>query len=559
LTALGGAVGESTVAWLVLCAVVTPVLAALASAFARGRGLPLVGAIAAGPMLVLGLVAPSTGVEVQVDWLLLGARFGVDAHSGPFALLTGTLWVAASIACVGYFDSTERRRIAPWWLLALTGSIGLVLALDGVTYFLFFALMSFASYGLVVHRGDADAFRAGRIYMWYVMAGEIALFAGLALSDTHPDVTAALLLVGFGIKAGALVLHSWLPLAHGAAPAPASAVLSGAMLKAGLLGWLRFVDSDAPWADTVGLGLVGLGMAGAIAGALLGIVQHHSKVVLAYSSVSQMGIVIAAFGMLLAVDSRSGAAACAAFALHHALAKSALFLGVGVLERLSGTARRIGLGMMAVPALGLVGVPFTSGAVAKAQIKALALGLPEPWAVTLGWALPVTAVGTALLMLRLFATLGGPRKGPCPAALWLPAVLLAAAGLAIAAAGGEPIASTGSLWEIAGAVVPAVLAVGILLGWRWLSRLVGLRAPRVQPGDIAAAIESRILAWASRSRLSDGSGRDPIPEPETLFEQPPMVGRLLRAAERQFSEPRLVGALVVATAAILFGTLAALT
>ncbi len=536
---------EAAISALVVAAVTLPVLGALVVVFLGARRLVVLGTLSAMPSVLLGVLAPAPGVEIDVDWLLLGARFGVDAHSAPFALLTGTLWTAASIACAGYFESEARRRIAPWWMLTLAGSVGLVLALDPITFFLFFALMSFAAYGLVVHRGDVEALRAGRIYMWYAVAGEVALFSGLVFAGTHSAVSGVLVLTGFGIKAGALLLHSWLPLAHGAAPAPASAVLSGAMLKAGLIGWLRFVDPNALWLEPVGFGLVLLGVAGAWAGALAGIAQSKPKVVLAYSSVSQMGIAVAAFGMLLAGDipAPAAAAACALFALHHALAKGALFIGVGMLERLSGRARSIGLTVMALPALALIGAPFTSGATAKAEIKALAAGLPETWASGVGLAMPLAAVGTSLLMLRLFATLGSARERHCPAALWMPALALAIAGFAVPATFGQAASWAG----FGAALAPIVVALSLVAAWRWLA---GAPVIRVPSGDLATVLET-LLATGSR-RLSAPASPHPSAIDATRSGARGVAAlRLVNYLENRLSLPRTSAAVTVALAAVL--------
>src|SRR5690606_33576941 len=143
-------------------------------------------------------------------------------------------------------------RFFAWFLAALAGNLLLLAALDVIVFYLGFALMSFAAYGLVVHEGDARARHAGRYYIAMVVLGEICVISGLRLLASRGAVWFAsmqaavlagaagrsnliigLLVVGFGIKAGVFGLHFWLPLAHPVAPAPASAVLSGAMIKAG--------------------------------------------------------------------------------------------------------------------------------------------------------------------------------------------------------------------------------------------------------------------------------------------------------------------------------------
>jgi L-aminopeptidase/D-esterase-like protein len=113
------------------------------------------------------------------------------------------------------------------------------------------------------------------------------------------DVTILLLLLGFGLKAGLVPLHVWLPLAHPAAPMPASAVLSGAIIKAGIIGLVRFLPFEAG-APGWGIALGALGLFGAFYAVAFGVLQRNPKTILAYSSVSQMGVVMAALGFGLA-------------------------------------------------------------------------------------------------------------------------------------------------------------------------------------------------------------------------------------------------------------------
>ena len=124
-----------------------------------------------------------------------------------------------------------------------------------------------------------------------VILGEILLFTALALifrstgslslnaitSMPSNHLVILLVLVGFGIKAGALPLHVWLPLAHPAAPTPASAVLSGAMIKAGLLGWLRFLPLGQPGTAVWGSPCIFAGMLAAFFGVIVGLNQKNPK------------------------------------------------------------------------------------------------------------------------------------------------------------------------------------------------------------------------------------------------------------------------------------------
>jgi formate hydrogenlyase subunit 3/multisubunit Na+/H+ antiporter MnhD subunit len=203
---------------------------------------------------------------VELSWLLFGTILGLDETGRVFLLLTAILWLAAGVYARGYLAADrQQRRFWFVFLLTMSGNLGLPLAFDMISFYCFFALMSFAAYGLVIHERTAFARRAGAIYLGLVMVGEILLFAALLL--LAPDATSllladaasalvtterqslilALLITAFGIKIGMLPLHIWLPLAHPAAPLPASAVLSGAMIKAGALGLLRLLPASGRW------------------------------------------------------------------------------------------------------------------------------------------------------------------------------------------------------------------------------------------------------------------------------------------------------------------------
>ena len=212
------------------------------------------------PLPALLIAAWPGGVDGStLPWLLEGSRWGLDPTGQVFLLLTSFLWLMAGLYARRYFEGKSTRRFFTFHLLTLTGNLGIAAAQDLISFYLFFALMTFAGYGLVVHTGTGPALRAGRVYLVMAVMGEALLISGLilaassaaslALGDVaaavgaspHRDLVIGLLLAGFGVKAGALPLHMWLPLAHPVAPTPASAVLSGSMIKAGLLGWLRFL------------------------------------------------------------------------------------------------------------------------------------------------------------------------------------------------------------------------------------------------------------------------------------------------------------------------------
>jgi formate hydrogenlyase subunit 3/multisubunit Na+/H+ antiporter MnhD subunit len=397
--------------------------------FVRGRQpfLARVYAWSALPALALALLAP-VDLHREFTWLLLTIRLGVDATGRIFLFFTALLWLLSGLFGRHYLaEDRHRHRFFFFYLLAMGGNLGLILAQDMAGFYLFFALMSFSSYGLVIHNGDAEALRAGRIYIYLVVFGEVLLFSGLVIlydltgslnlsevAAAPPDgLLFALIFLGFGIKAGALPLHVWLPLAHPAAPTPASAVLSGAMIKAGLLGWIRFLPLGEVGVPEWGSLCMVAGVFAAFFGVLMGVLQTNPKTVLAYSSISQMGLMTIGIGVGFTRPELwpVAHAAVITYALHHAFAKGALFLGVGV----AGAGHPHGwrrwwliLGLL-LPALALAGAPLTTGIVAKTALKTAIAPLPEPWPTSMAFLLPLAATGTTLLMIRfLFIVLREP-------------------------------------------------------------------------------------------------------------------------------------------------------
>ncbi|MFA9479671.1 complex I subunit 5 family protein [Phycisphaerales bacterium AB-hyl4] len=376
------------------------------------------------PAVVLSLAWP-TDLFARADWWLLGGAFGLDGVGRLFALLVSTLWLIAGFYASAYMrDNPKHDVFWMWFLLAMTGNLGLVVSFDVASFYLFFTLMTFAAFGLVALQGDSPSLFAGKVYIAMSVAGEAVLLVGLLrLAATLPDLsmegmaehvlvqpgatlTMVLLLVGFGVKAGLFTLHMWLPLAHPAAPTPASAVLSGAMIKAGVLGWLRFFPGGVEPMVAFGAVMVGFGLAGAIVGVLFGLVQRDPKSNLAYSSVSQVGFMTVGVGLGLMEPTLwpTAVVVVALYAMHHGLAKAALFLAVGVaMHGGRGGWRTVGLyAGVVVAALSLAGMPLSSGYLAKMWLKDLGGDLPHAW---LGWVellLPIAAVGTTLLMGRLF-------------------------------------------------------------------------------------------------------------------------------------------------------------
>lgn len=516
---------------LLLAGALTPLL--LAVLLGLPAALPVALALApwaAAPALAAALLAGPSVLELPA--VLTGLRLGLDGTGRGFLLFTALLWLIAGFYGRAYLAQDPRRhRFWAFFLVTQAGNLGLVLALDAASFYLGFAVMTFAAYGLVVHAGDAAAMRAGRVYLVMAVLGEAALLAGLLLAVGSTGGTrlplaevspaaAWLLAAGFGVKAGVVLLHMWLPLAHPVAPTPASAVLSGAMIKAGLLGWLRFLPLGDAVLPGLGAALLALGLVSAFFGVVAGLAQRDPKTILAYSSVSQMGFLTLGVGAAL-LDPGAWpmlATALLVYAFHHGLAKGALFLGVGVAQAVAAGARRWVLGGLALPALALAGAPLTSGAIAKHALKGSLAGLPDPWGGSLALLLPLAAVGTTLLMARFLWVLAqvpqhGEGHGRGLLAAWIASLLavLLAAGLAFPELARAAFSfRAAQLWSASWPVV-----IGLLLAASGLRRGAGLARRAggfLVPGDVLALVEAPITSvWrgvVAAAGAADRPGRE---------------------------------------------------
>lgn len=367
------------------------------------------------------------GTSLVLPDLLFGARLAIGEQAPPFLLMATLLWSFAGLyASHALADDARRGGFTASWCLTLTGNLGVFLAGDVASFYVLFAMVSFGAYPLVVHYRTAEAISAGRVYIVLAVLGEVAIFAGLLLASVGvgslliEDVRAylplsayqpyalALLIAGLGIKAGLVPLHVWLPLAHPVAPTPASAVLSGAIVKAGIFGLMQFLPLGFEleiWASL----LTTLGVVTAYYGVLVGLTQRRPKTILAYSTLSQMGLVMALLGTALrappdALPPDVVLAAAGFFALHHGFAKGALFSSVGVAEK---AGRRVLPWVMAVAALlalAVAGLPFTGGILAKLALKD---AMPDGPARTF---VVFSAIGTTLLLGRFVLQLAQTGK-----------------------------------------------------------------------------------------------------------------------------------------------------
>ncbi|MDI6892041.1 MAG: complex I subunit 5 family protein [Actinomycetota bacterium] len=312
------------------------------------------------------------GIEFTLKGIL-GAGFKVDPVGLIIALITSFLWLVSSVYAVSYMSKEHARtRYAVFSLLTLAVDLGVLLARDWFSLFVFFEMLGLFSTVLVLHEETPEALDAAKLYFWFCIIGGLILLAGVLLLYAYTGqlevrpladlinkipfgmryVIASLMIVGFGAKAGIWLLHVWLPEAHPIAPTPASALLSGVMIKVGAYGILRTVNTlfapitvevshevgqaaarVAEWTTLTGLGyaLIWIGVITMFLGVVNALLSANCKRMLAYHSVSQMGYIIFGLGCAayLGKEGAMGLAGGVYHLFNHALFKAALFLSVG--------------------------------------------------------------------------------------------------------------------------------------------------------------------------------------------------------------------------------------
>jgi len=490
-------------------------------------------------------------VEASVPALLGELRFRLDGVGALLALLAGFVWCCSTLHAGAYFAAEEpskARRYHLTSLVTLAGMLTVLMAADLVTLYVGFEWLGLVAYLFVVHSGTKAAEAAGLKYLALTLLGGFAVLAGVLLvhalggGDLATPVAVAsgqqglrtaaaiCLLLGFGVKAGALGLHSWLPDAHAAAPAPASALLSAVMIKAGAYGIVRTLGNlyrvegeqllaAVGQAETLGLIVLWWGVATMLVGVVMALWQHQAKRLLAYSSVSQMGFILAGVGAAtyLGPDGAIGWTGSLFHVVNHGLFKALLFLamgaviaatGTGDLRRLGGLARRMPwtFALTAVGVAGIAGLPLLNGFVSKSVIHhaleyAMAHAREGGHAHGLAVAerlFTLTTVGTAAALIKLLSLTflgswrgdattrsGGRTEGATWPSREAPRAMLAAlAALALAVV---------TLGLRPGSVAP--LLVGALEAWRLPSGEVvrWLNEPITHAGDLRAAALALLL------------------------------------------------------------------
>jgi formate hydrogenlyase subunit 3/multisubunit Na+/H+ antiporter MnhD subunit len=471
------------------------------------------GALAIAGVGVLGLIEPAATMVLPIGLPDLPFHLRLDALSAFFMVLLGGAAFGVTVYASGYFRSMAAgplALLAMWYHLFLAGMVMVLLADDAYAFMVAWEVMALSSYFLVTtdHR-IPDIRRAGFLYLLIAHIGAVALlltfgvlqggegdytFDTMRLAEMTPlwaSVAYLLALFGFGAKAGLVPMHVWLPEAHPAAPSPVSALMSGVMLKTAIYGLLRvtfdLLNVQIGWWGTLALAL---GLITALYGVIFAAVQSDMKRLLAWSSIENIGVILAAFGLTL-IFYTDGKGALAALtltallyhALNHAFFKGLLFVGTGSVLHATGVRHMGHLGglmrfmpwtawLTLIGALAIAGLPPLNGFVSEwllLQAFLLTPGLSQPY---LNMVIPVAAATVALaaalaayVMVKFYGVvfLGQPRD---PA-------------LNQAHEAGWP-ERLGMLWLAAGCVLLGLLPTQVIV---WLEPVVQMLTGQTLPSD----------------------------------------------------------------------------
>ncbi len=476
----------------------------------------------------------------QMAWLPsqgLHISFYLDSLSALFSLLITFIGTLVVVYAGYYFKKDpDAWRFFAYIFLFMAAMLGLVLAGDGISLFVFWEGTSIVSFLLVAYKTKDDTARKGAFKALFITAGGgIALLVGLlfiahVVGDARfivilnsgevlrqsPLYLIILVLVSLGAftKSAQFPFHFWLPDAM-SAPTPASAYLhSATMVKAGIYLMARFnpvLGLTEPWFWLLTI----TGMATMLTGGIIGLKKNDLKAVLAYTTICQLGILM----MMIGQDMEISFKALIIGIFAHALYKSALFLVVGIVDHETGTRdlRRLGglrrtmpytfaVGVLA--ALSMAGLPPLFGFLAKETLLATAVHPSLPEAVA--WVFTIASVLTGALMLAISGRLiwdtfmGHPRDPSisgheAPVAMWMAPAIPAIVSIVLGQLPG-PKEEAALLANAAGAAYGAKVKVSLAL-WTGLNIPLFLSIVAISMGLIIFAYRHQVIAYCSRIRL----------------------------------------------------------
>ena len=340
----------------------------------------------------------------------LGLHFEIDGFRILYGSIAAFMWLMSTLFSKEYLSHyTNKGRYYCFTLLTFFATEGVFFSADFYTTFIFFEIMSFTSYVWVAFDEKKESLRAAATYLAVAVIGGLVMLMGIFLlydtmgtlvfdelvgsyermrmlsnsgvPESRLMAAGLCMLFGFGAKAGAFPLHIWLPKAHPVAPAPASALLSGILTKAGMFGILVLTSYLFLGCTAWGALILIIGVCTMVVGAVLALFSIDIKRTLACSSVSQIGFILVGVGMsgLLGEENLLAVRGSLLHMVNHSLIKLALFMAAGVifmnvhelnLNKIRGFGRKKPLlnYIFLMGALGIGGMPLWNGYVSKTLI-----------------------------------------------------------------------------------------------------------------------------------------------------------------------------------------------
>ena len=529
--------------------------------------MPLLGiagmaAVAAGMTALLsGDVATAT-LPLGLPWLPWQVR--LDVLSGFFLVLIGLLTIAVALYGPGYVREFERGddslpALGGFTGLFVLGMLLVVLADDAFMFMVAWELMSLSSYFLVAfqHENAANR-RSAFLYLLMAHVGGLSILLGYgvlanfgdsfsfdamralqstqSLSPLWASIAFALAFFGFGMKAGLVPVHAWLPEAHPVAPSHVSALMSGVMLKVAVYGFIRFSFDLLPephWGW--GVAVLVVGSISALMGVLYALMQHDLKRLLAYHSVENIGIIFIGLGLSLIFAGTGhpllaalGLVAALYHTINHALFKGLLFLGAGAvlhsthqrdMEHMGGLLKRMpwtGLFFL-IGCISISALPPFNGFVSEWLTFQTAL---QAWALDSGVLRSLIPIASAMLALtgalaaacfvKVFgiAFLGQARSRPSRKAREVSIGMRAGQGLLALLClllGVLPTTVIGLLNGIPEALLGHGLSAATAHGWLWLTPVDASVASYSAPLVLVGLL---LVWWLSGALLRRGKVRE---------------------------------------------------
>lgn len=398
-----------------------------------GYGAACIGSLAAAASASLVLVE---GGSAQYAFFSVASypvfSFSIDALGAFFIVLISVAGAAVSLFAISYAEHYEGKydigQLGAFFNLFLSAMLLVVVADSVIAFLIFWELMAILSYFLVTYEHKKDsALKAGLLYAVMTQLGTIFLAIAFfmffretqsfsfgdfrSFADAIPQGVKNLIfifaLIGFGSKAGIVPLHIWLPEAHPAAPSHVSALMSGAMIKIAVYGMVRIAfDILGVTALWWGIVLLAVGVVSAVLGVLYALMESDLKRLLAYSSIENIGIIFMGLGssMLLVVSGHPVTAGAALFAalfhaFNHGIFKSLLFMGVGAIQKATGTKDMERLGGL-VKRMPMTAVMFLIGALSIAALPPMN-GFASEWLIFQSLFGAMTVVPSIALQIAL--------------------------------------------------------------------------------------------------------------------------------------------------------------